>query len=76
MLKVIKEKKNLAFVQGKPTLTEANIETTKNELTKESTAKLIGLVAHLAYWRVFGHFNDLPLDKYHQKQLFISITQV
>ena len=64
-LKPVKEKKNLAFIQGKPKLSEADIDLTKNELTRESTAKLIGLVAHLAYWRVFGHFNDLCLDKYH-----------
>jgi hypothetical protein len=30
-------------------------------------SKLIGLVAHLAYWNVFGHFNKMPLDLYHRR---------
>jgi len=71
-----KKKDNLALVQGKPTLNEADLELTGNELTRESTAKLIGLVAQLGYWKVFGHFNELLIDKYHLKQIFIGITQI
>ena len=33
-------------------------------------------MAHLAYWNVFGQFNKLPLDMYHRKQLFISISSI
>lgn len=46
------------------------------EIMHPRTARLIGLVAHLAYWSVFGQFNKLPLDMYHRKQLFISITKI
>jgi hypothetical protein len=37
---------------------------------------MIGLIAHFVYWAVFGHINKLPLDSYHRKQLFISISQI
>ena len=30
----------------------------------------------MAYWSVFGHFNQLPLDMYHRKQLFITVAQL
>jgi len=33
------------------------------------------LTAHFIYWCVFGNFNDLPLDDYHIKQLFVSLIQ-
>ena len=36
---------------------------------------MIGLIAHFVYWVTFGHVNQLPLDNYHLKQLFISILQ-
>ena len=67
-------KNSNALVAGKPNLTEADINAAKDEITNENTAKLIGLICHLAYWNVFGHINHLPLDKYHMKQLFISIA--
>jgi hypothetical protein len=37
---------------------------------------MIGLVAHLTYWNVFGQYNKLPLDIYHRKQLFVSIAEI
>jgi hypothetical protein len=37
-------------------------------------ARMIGLIAHLVYWNVFGHLNSLPLDTYHKKLLFIQIV--
>lgn len=46
------------------------------EIQELQTSKLIGLISHLAYWNVFGHFNDLPLDNYHMKQMFISISTI
>ena len=57
-----------------PNLSDRDINLAKTEITKDTTAKLIGLICHLAYWSVFGHINPLPLDKYHMKQLFISIA--
>ena len=45
---------NLALERAKPTLKESNIESAKNLLLQEHTSRLIGLVAHLAYWNVFG----------------------
>lgn len=38
-------------------------------------ARQTGLVSHFVYWCVFGHINQMPLDEYHLKQLFISIAQ-
>jgi len=61
---------------GAPQLTEADLNLAKDEITSDETAKLIGLIVHLTYWSVFGHLNPLPLDKYHIKQLFISIAQI
>ena len=58
---------NLALERAKPPLIEKNIESAKNLLLKEHASRLIGLVAHLAYWSVFGQFNKLPLDMYHRK---------
>ena len=58
---------NLALERAKPTLKEQNIESAKNVLLQEHTSRLIGLVAHLAYWNVFGRYNKLPLDMYHRK---------
>ena len=68
-------KKNNALDAAKPTITAADIRTAR-QIIKNDIHKLIGLVAHLAYWNVFGHFNPMPLDLYHRKQLFISITQI
>lgn len=51
----------------------------KNALTRINSpdvARLIGLVAHFTYWCIFGHINQVPLDEYHKRQLFISITQI
>lgn len=39
-------------------------------------SRLIGLIAHFTYWCIFGHINQVPLDEYHKRQLFISITQI
>ena len=66
----------LALVAAAPTLTEAQIRDALKLITEEETAKLIGLISHLVYWNVFGHLNQMPLDKYHTKQLFISIVQI
>ena len=63
-------------MQGKPVLTDLDIEQAKNELTRDSTVKLIGQVTHLCYWRVFGHLAKLPLDKYHQREIFVGITKI
>lgn len=57
-----------------PNLTEEDIAIAQREITRSSTAKLVGLICHLSYWIVFGHLNPLPLDKFHLKQLFISIA--
>ena len=60
-------KANLALVAAKPNLNEIDIKNANAEITNENTAKLIGLISHLAYWSVFGHINPLPLDPYHMK---------
>lgn len=50
-----------------PKVNESDIKDAINEITDEQTAKLVGLVAHIVYWTVFGHLNDMPLDTYHMK---------
>lgn len=70
------QKVNTALSQATPNLTEEVIQTAQREIQETSTSKLIGLIAHLAYWNVFGHFNKLPLDMYHRKQMFISIATI
>ena len=70
------KKRNLALEKA-PSLNEKAItDVLRTEIANPRTARLIGLVAHLAYWSVFGHFNKLPLDMYHRKQLFISIAKI
>lgn len=70
------KRKNSGFEHGRPTLKEDDINCAKKELQLEWTARMIGLMAHLTYWNVFGQFNKLPLDMYHRKQLFISIAEI
>lgn len=65
-----------AMIQAVPTLKYKTITRARKELQQLNTSKLIGLVAHLAYWNVFGHLNCLPLDSYHMKQMFISISTI
>ena len=48
---------------------------TFDEIKSDRIARLTGLVSHFVYWCVFGHINQMPLDEYHLKQLFISIAQ-
>ena len=69
-------KKNLALVQGKPNLNFQDLKDAKDEIVREDTAKLIGLICHIVYWCVFGHLNNLPLDQYHLKQIFILIAKI
>ena len=52
-----------------------HIQDTFEEIESDRVAKLIGLCSHFVYWAVLGNFNNLPLDDYHMKQLFISMLQ-
>ena len=52
-----------------------HIQMTFNEIQSDRIARLTGLISHFVYWCVFGHVNQMPLDEYHLKQLFISIAQ-
>ena len=56
-------------------IAEKHINLTFDEIKSERIARLTGLVSHFVYWCVFGHINQMPLDDYHLKQLFISIAQ-
>jgi hypothetical protein len=33
-------------------------------------------MAHLTYWSVFGHINQVPLDTFYKKSLFVSVAQL
>ena len=65
------EAKTNNLIAGTPTLTTADITASFKEIRSDETAQIIGLTCHLAHWRVFGHLNQLPLDEFHLKQLFI-----
>ena len=56
-------------------ISQEHIDLTFDEIKSDRMARLSGLMAHFCYWCVFGHMNTMPLDKYHMKQLFISISQ-
>jgi len=71
-----KGKNSLALESVKPSLKEEDINRALKEIYTERTARLIGLLSHICYWSVYGHFNDLPLDEYHRKQLFVNIAQI
>jgi hypothetical protein len=45
-------------------------------INSPDVSRLIGLVSHFTYWCIFGNINQVPLDEYHKRQLFISITQI
>lgn len=60
----------------KPNILHNDLEDIRAELNNEKIARMIGLIAHLVYWNVFGHLNSLPLDTYHKKLLFIQIAQI
>eukprot|EP00347_Sterkiella_histriomuscorum_P010573 403375759 len=72
----VTKKNNLALEQNKPNLEFDDIMKALKEIQSQKNARLIGLVSHLVYWSVFGHINQLPLDAYHKKLLFISIAQI
>ena len=55
-------------------IAQMHIDLTFEEIKSERIARLTGLVSHFVYWCVFGHINQMPLDEYHLKQLFISIA--
>ena len=59
----------------KSILTEVHITQTFDEIQSPKLAKLLGLCSHFCYWCIFGKYNQLPLDDYHMKQLFISMLQ-
>ena len=69
-------KKNNALERAKPNLTAENLREARRVLKSPDISQLVGLISHLAYWNVFGHFNKLPLDAYHRKQLFISLASI
>ena len=60
----------------KPSITAEDLNKALHEVDSDNMARLIGLIGHMVYWCVFGHVNQLPLDEYHKKQLFIAISQI
>lgn len=62
----------LTVEQKKPSVRHEDLEAVKEDLREEKLARMIGLIAHLVYWNVFGdRLNALKLDSYHKKLLFI-----
>jgi hypothetical protein len=63
---------NLHYTRHK--LSKQHIELTFEEIKSERVARMTGLISHFVYWCVFGNINQMPLDEYHTKQLFISVA--
>lgn len=59
-----------------PNLRIETIIKVKREFQEPVIATLVGLIAHMAYWNVFGHFNAVQLDLYHMQQMFVSISNI
>jgi hypothetical protein len=55
---------NLHYIKSK--LTKSKVDEILKQFICEDCATLIGIVSHIVYWAVFGNFNDLKLDSYHQ----------
>lgn len=55
-------------------LSKHHIELTFKEIKSERITRMTGLISHFVYWCLFGHINEMPLDSYHTKQLFISVA--
>lgn len=47
-----------------------------NEIRNQKFAKLTGLICHIAYWTIFGHYNKFPLDDSFKKILFVEISKI
>lgn len=64
---------NLHYIKSK--LTKSKVDDILKQFICEDCATLIGIVCHVVYWAVFGNFNDLQLDSYHQQKLLVSLVQ-
>ena len=69
----ISDQQNIHYSRHK--LSRKHIDLTFEEIKSERIARMTGLISHFVYWCVFGQINQMPLDEYHTKQLFISIAQ-
>jgi len=59
----------------KSRLNREKIDLILNQIKSLDSAKLIGLMCHFVYWSVFGNFNSLYLDNYHQKSLLTTLLK-
>ena len=70
-----KKNPKISIEQKKPSVKYEDLEDAKSNIREEKFARMIGLIAHLVYWNVFGdRLNSLSLDTYHKKLLFIQIA--
>lgn len=59
-----------------PSLSKDDITDAIAEIDRKEYSRLIGLMSHLVYWSVFGHINQIPLDPYYKKSLFVTVAQL
>jgi len=62
--------------ENRPTLTKDMIDKARREIKDPKFATLTGLIAHIAYWSVFGHLNKSPLDDTYKKVLFTETSKI
>ena len=60
----------------KPTINRDDLDACLAEIEKKEYARMVGLVSHLVYWSVFGHINQVALDPFYKKSLFVTVAQL
>ena len=56
-------------------LNENQLKFAFSQITTEQYSHLVGTLAHLVYWAVFGGFNDLPIDNQHMELLLKKVLE-
>lgn len=73
---LLNSKPNKPKMIAKPLLTRDDIKAALFEIDSEHFARFIGIMAHLIYWCLFGHINQVPLEDNYKKDLFIGAMQI
>ena len=75
-MKLNKEQESSITKGNKPKITKEMITKALNEIRNKNFAKLTGLICHIAYWTIFGHYNKVPLDDSFKKILFVEVSKI
>ena len=56
-------------------MNENQIKFAFTQIKTEEFSHLVGVLAHLVYWAVFGGFNKLPIDPEHMEMLLKKVLE-